>query len=172
MEIPTGKVTSVRFLKVGGVIDDLKRERVDQVLSYKYLLGLMIIHNVAMSSGGGEFKDLLFTVLWWGITIGLTIFEIRTCYLTNKSGDNRDFVKRYICISFVIELITLIVMLAAGSVLVVGVSALINSMSQEALVDGAMALSFAAMAFGAAVKIAVIFWKRWAFQQVSKPLAV
>lgn len=168
-----GKVTSVRFLRVNRLIDDLRRERVDQNLSYKYLLGLMIIHNVSMASGSGGFKDsTLFTAIWWLIIVALTVLEVRICYVTNKAGDNRDFVKRYIALSFVVDLIMFAFSLALGLLLTVAIVSALAPFFAMIEVDLTTAVPIVAIGLGVLIRLGVIFWKWNLFAKVSKPITV
>lgn len=167
-----GKVTGVRFLRVNRLIDDLRRERVDQTLSYKYLLGLMILHHLAMASGSSLRLELPQLLAWWAVTIGLVILELRWCQVTNKKGDNRDFVKRYIAISFVIELILGVFSMAASLILVVGIAALFSDVVRDLGLEMAFIIPYFSLLVGVLARLVFIFWKVHSFRTVSKPLTV
>lgn len=169
--MPKGKVTGLRFFRVNRLIDDLRRERVDQNLSYKYLLGLMILHNIAVVGSSGN-RDLYLTALLLIATVTLVVLEVKWCNTINKQGDNRDFVKRYIAISFVIDLILLLFSMISAFFLTVAVGALFKDFVQDLGLDMTIAMSYFAFIIGITARIVFIFWKAHSFRIVSKPLMV
>lgn len=122
------------FFNVNGLARDLKDEKVDQENSFKYLLGVLLLvvssaipfllywsfSNFAWTENFYSYiakigfvrsiQMLLFRV-FGPLDIFLYLYKYAVliigtylCYKVNKQHDNKDFIKRFICLSWPVSL--------------------------------------------------------------------
>jgi len=90
------------FFNTQGVLRDLKSGELNEKESIKYLLGMLILENLgAIWSGSDSNKSSVPLKIAGSIfSVILTIWGIGRCYRVNLGYDNKDFIKRYVCIAF------------------------------------------------------------------------
>jgi len=96
--------------KVNNLIDDLRNDRITEKESMKYLVVtsvLYILGNDSYFTIGLEYSylDTISTFLIIAITIVGTLY----CYSANNIGDNRDFIKRFFCLSLPVSIRLLVI---------------------------------------------------------------
>ncbi len=86
----------------------------------QYLLACAILSNIAMSSFISS--KIHVELESWDIFIDcfnlfITIIGILVCYKTNTDGDNKDFIERFVCLSFPVLIQVALIMLLASLIL-------------------------------------------------------
>ncbi len=93
------------FWKVDNLVEDLKTGKVDQKEEFKYMLFftvLIVLTSDPYVNIGLKYNiyNALNTIMFFVISI----IELYFCYRINSSGDNKDFIKRIICLGLPISI--------------------------------------------------------------------
>jgi hypothetical protein len=87
------------FWKVDNLIDDLKSNKVNQKEEFKYILLFFV--STIFSSDPILFANTSYNIynsISSVINVTLTIIGLYYCYKVNADGDNKEFMKRVVCI--------------------------------------------------------------------------
>lgn len=82
--------------KVKKLSSDLRNNRVTEKEKFKYILFWALA--TLLSSDPALFIGLEYTITSIMLVV-LTIMGTNYCYFINKTGDNNDFITRYVCLS-------------------------------------------------------------------------
>lgn len=99
----------MHFFNVNAVARELKANKISEHEKVKYFFGLSLIE--ALAYGGSN-------ILIWLLGILIFIGGFYFAYRANKQGDNKNFIERYICLSFPIAILFLITSIAIGFALI------------------------------------------------------
>lgn len=108
----------MRFWDAEGLAEDLKNDRVSEDQKARYFLATIVVYlfglQVYVMIGWKPSLVLLGKSL---IVVLVALFGLEQCYLTNKRGDNRDFIARFMCLAWPITLRVLAYSAIAAAVL-------------------------------------------------------
>jgi hypothetical protein len=96
---------------------DFREGRVEEKDRFKYYLAMMVAWALSAQPFlhyGSVFK--IADVVWAAITIVTTISGIILCYTANRSGDNKDFVGRMVCLGWPITVKVLVLAIVTSLV--------------------------------------------------------
>lgn len=68
---------------------------------YNYLLGSMIAMTVFSYLGSGDYANKWLSVIEAVISLFITVIMLKVTFDINNNGDNKDYFKRFISLSFV-----------------------------------------------------------------------
>ena len=103
--------------RVNRLVEDLRADQVTEAESLKYLIFVAIICTISTDpvfAIGIEYSifDALITLV---LVIGV-VFGTYYCYRKNQSGDNRDFIRRFVCLSVPVGIRLIPVVLILGMI--------------------------------------------------------
>jgi hypothetical protein len=82
----------------------------DDKSGYHYLIGIILLYTIG-SYGGIDYENDWLKSIYIAADLVLTIATLRTTYNINTTGDNKEYLKRYIALSFVVSVRLLIYLL-------------------------------------------------------------
>lgn len=89
---------------------ELKQSSVNERSQFEYFFLIVVLYGLAwfiedLFTGGGSVNDQAIDNFWGDYLMVISIFfslifilPVYLCYRLNRSGDNRDFIVRYICL--------------------------------------------------------------------------
>lgn len=100
---------------------------------FNYLLAMMILSTIFVGGVSREDSYSLFNFLNIIIALGITIWGMNTCYKVNNELDGKDFLKRYLAISWVVgmRLVLWVFGLSLAIGIIVGIVMAANEASDE-----------------------------------------
>lgn len=122
-------------------IQNLRQKLIDNSLSEKsqmiYLMLTMVLYALSGQFAGSVYVEGYFLAETIAI-LGTTILGIIYCYDGNMSGDGKEFIKRFICVSWLVTvrliLIALIIFFIIG-LLMLPFENLVNDITENKLFD-------------------------------------
>ena len=96
--------------------ENLKNNELSQTDKFKYFFIIIVINTIIFEfSSGIEDYENIYLVVGSSLNVLITVFGLIFCYKTNQSGDNKEFIERYFCLSLpiTIKLIVLFLVLFA-----------------------------------------------------------
>lgn len=92
------------FWNVNHLVQDLRAGVVTEFDKMRYLLATILVQFLGVSSAAKFVPtnnyEVLLKALFFGVAVGITIWGVQHCYLINKHNDNKNFLERFICLSF------------------------------------------------------------------------
>lgn len=79
----------------------LKNEELSDNTIFNYLLANLIIYSLASYVASNEYKTNTILLLELIVTLSITIIGTKRAFDINSGGDSKDFLKRYLSLSFV-----------------------------------------------------------------------
>lgn len=108
------------FFNVNALARDLKNDKVTESEKAKYLFGTLLIETLAIFPSSRDFSLIKIFASIFGLLILVISFYL--CFKANKKGDNKDFVSRFISLSFPLLLLLVGVIILLGIVLFLAMS--------------------------------------------------
>jgi hypothetical protein len=107
--------TELYIWRVNRLVEDFRRERVSEAESAKYLVFVSVF--ILLSTDPVFVLEVEYSVLDILVTLVMVmgaIFGTYYCFRKNQSGDNCDFIRRFVCLSVPvgIRLIPVVLVLA------------------------------------------------------------
>lgn len=105
------------FFNINALARDLKQEKVTEREKAKYLFGnLLFLELAQISSWSGS--TFLSPIVLASKLLALLIFVIGffACLKANQNGDNKDFVARFMSLSFPLALLTLVLAISIAAI--------------------------------------------------------
>ena len=130
------------FWKVDSLVEDFKNNQVSQKEELKYYLATTILLCLAVDPilyVGSTYNH--FDTISSISVLFITICGILYCYKINSNGDNKDFIKRVVCIGFPLLIILLVLifplffLLAFVEALIFDTSTLMSESMDTTLLD-------------------------------------
>lgn len=102
------------LFNIKALVNDFKEDRVDEHLRFKYLLAESILFAVGtiLNIQTPPIKGMESFILI-ALTVAAVIIGTSFAYKANQRGDNKDFVARYIAVSFVLTVVFIVVFVSA-----------------------------------------------------------
>lgn len=99
----------------------LKNEKLSDKTTFNYLLANLIMFTLASFASRNEYTTNALLLLEIVVTLSITIIGTKRAFDINAEGDNKDFLKRYLSLSFVLG-VRLAVFLAFPIFIVSGIT--------------------------------------------------
>jgi hypothetical protein len=77
---------------------------VDDKSGYHYLIGIILLYTISSYGGGIDYENYWLKSIYIAADLILTIVNLRTTYSINTNGDNKEYLKRYLGLSFVVSI--------------------------------------------------------------------
>jgi hypothetical protein len=90
---------------------------VDDKSGYHYLIGITLLFTIG-GFGGIDYENYWLKSIYIAADVVLTIVTLRTTYNINTTGNNKEYLKRYVALSFVVSirlLVYLVLVMAVGA---------------------------------------------------------
>lgn len=144
----------------------LRLDNVPDREAFYYLLAtmLMMVLTPYMGSNDYHYTWLSYIEATFGLLI--TSLGIKKCYDVNTAGDNVDFFRRYICLSFVMGIRLVVFVVLIGIPIAIVAIAIEETMPVNDTVTDVLKLTL-----GMAVGIGYYYFLYKSFARVSQPIA-
>ena len=94
------------FWNIEKLLKQLSSQKLTQKELFFYLFGLTLIEIIFTNpfSSEGSYLSSMFDWFDWGIVLFCSLISIGVCFISNGGNQGKDFIERYISISFVMTI--------------------------------------------------------------------
>ena len=94
------------FWNIEKLLKQLSSQKLTQKELFFYLFGLTLIEIIFTNpfSSEGSYLSSIFDWFDWGIVLFCSLISIGVCFISNGGNQGKDFIERYISISFVMTI--------------------------------------------------------------------
>jgi len=149
----------VYFWRTRALAEDLRAGRVSQRQRMWYLLGQMVMFASAVPVGfefGEPWPSPLSAAASWIALAAINAAGVLVCYEVNRRGDDRDFLGRFVCLSWPVTIRLLVLVVIPGFMVVF--AAVWWASWRGWMGDDDSSVMFVALGFGFAFPI-LYYWR-------------